>query len=260
MSFSQQIMTYSSLSPIRRLRNSQLQQKKQYLQVDWSHAKFSSFENMGCCKRSFHIGSYSAVTFQLCEKINGNVTALSSNSSSSSSSNGKRSSRNKGDPIFLRSTYEKDFGMFQFPSGHFSNNHSRYSRNRSHNNTHSRINFAIRQSSSLSKNSSDEYETVARLEPEVTQLNRHDTKNNDNESKIEKDGHKHDRYYYLIKQKYSPSRHQKYRSNSTDGLLEKTVSNKPLKDRIVQSYADVVAYFMPKGDFKSLDTQYTELN
>ena len=55
------------------------------------------------------------------------------------------------------------------------------------------------------------------------------------------------RYYYLIKQKYSPSRHQKYRPSKKDGALEKTVSNKPLKDRIIQSNSDVVAYFMPKG-------------
>jgi hypothetical protein len=55
------------------------------------------------------------------------------------------------------------------------------------------------------------------------------------------------RYYYLIKQKYSPSRHQKYRPSKNDGTLEKTVSNKPLKDRIIQSNSDVVAYFMPKG-------------
>jgi hypothetical protein len=55
------------------------------------------------------------------------------------------------------------------------------------------------------------------------------------------------RYYYLIKQKYSPSRHQKYRPSKKDGTLEKTVSNKPLKDRIIQSNSDVVAYFMPKG-------------
>ena len=56
-----------------------------------------------------------------------------------------------------------------------------------------------------------------------------------------------DRYYYLIKQKYSPSRHQKYRPSKKNGTLEKTVSNKPLKDRIIQSNSDVVAYFMPKG-------------
>ena len=55
------------------------------------------------------------------------------------------------------------------------------------------------------------------------------------------------RYYYLIKQKYSPSRHQKYRPSKKNGTLEKTVSNKPLKDRIIQSNSDVVAYFMPKG-------------
>ena len=57
-----------------------------------------------------------------------------------------------------------------------------------------------------------------------------------------------DRYYYLIKQKYSPSRHQKYRPRREDGKLEKTVSNKPLNQRIIQSYTDIVAYFMPKGD------------
>ena len=53
-----------------------------------------------------------------------------------------------------------------------------------------------------------------------------------------------DRYYYLVKQKYSPSRHQKYRPNGADGTLEMTVSNKPLKERIIQSYTDIVAYFM----------------
>ena len=58
-----------------------------------------------------------------------------------------------------------------------------------------------------------------------------------------------DRYYYLIKQKYSPSRHQKYRPSKKNGTLEKTVSNKPLKDRIIQSNSDVVAYFMPKGSY-----------
>lgn len=57
-----------------------------------------------------------------------------------------------------------------------------------------------------------------------------------------------DRYYYLVKQKYSPSRHQKYRPNGADGILEMTVSNKPLKERIIQSYTDIVAYFMPKGE------------
>lgn len=57
-----------------------------------------------------------------------------------------------------------------------------------------------------------------------------------------------DRYYYLIKQKYSPSRHQKYRPRREDGILEKTVSNKPLNQRIIQSYTDIVAYFMPKGE------------
>ena len=57
-----------------------------------------------------------------------------------------------------------------------------------------------------------------------------------------------DRYYYLVKQKYSPSRHQKYRPNGADGTLEMTVSNKPLKERIIQSYTDIVAYFMPKGE------------
>lgn len=57
-----------------------------------------------------------------------------------------------------------------------------------------------------------------------------------------------DRYYYLIKQKYSPSRHQKYRPRKEDGILEKTVSNKPLNQRIIQSYTDIVAYFMPKGE------------
>lgn len=56
-----------------------------------------------------------------------------------------------------------------------------------------------------------------------------------------------DRYYYLIKQKYSPSRHQKYRPSGVHGTLEMTVSNKPLKERIIQSYTDIVAYFMPKG-------------
>jgi hypothetical protein len=59
-----------------------------------------------------------------------------------------------------------------------------------------------------------------------------------------------DRYYYLVKQKYSPSRHQKYRPNGADGKLEMTVSNKPLKERIIQSYTDIVAYFMPKGEHK----------
>lgn len=57
-----------------------------------------------------------------------------------------------------------------------------------------------------------------------------------------------DRYYYLIKQKYSPSRHQKYRPRREDGILEKTVSNKPLNQRMIQSYTDIVAYFMPKGE------------
>jgi hypothetical protein len=61
-----------------------------------------------------------------------------------------------------------------------------------------------------------------------------------------------DRYYYLIKQKYSPSRHQKYRPRREDGILEKTVSNKPLNQRIIQSYTDVVAYFMPKGEVASV--------
>jgi hypothetical protein len=61
-----------------------------------------------------------------------------------------------------------------------------------------------------------------------------------------------DRYYYLIKQKYSPSRHQKYRPRREDGILEKTVSNKPLNQRIIQSYTDIVAYFMPKGEAASV--------
>jgi hypothetical protein len=85
---------------------------------------------------------------------------------------------------------------------------------------------------------------------ENKEINSHNPTTQSKEDKTQQSAINHDdsnRYYYLIKQKYSPSRHQKYRPSKKDGTLEKTVSNKPLKDRIIQSNSDVVAYFMPKG-------------
>lgn len=65
-----------------------------------------------------------------------------------------------------------------------------------------------------------------------------------------------DRYYYLVKQKFSPTRHQKFRPSKQDGLLQKNVSNKPFRARVFQSYTDAVSYFMPKGYPESVGKGY----
>jgi hypothetical protein len=68
----------------------------------------------------------------------------------------------------------------------------------------------------------------------------------------EKNDVENDKYYYLIKQKYTPTRHQKYKPNPTDGSLQKTISNKPFNERVIQNYTDMVSFFMPKGSFISI--------
>ena len=143
---------------------------------------------------------------------------------------------------------------------HLIRNLTNSSGNRNYYKEHSGIKFAVRHSSINSKDKEDENENEndneknrksANYERILTNNSNNNSSNNSNnngssEKTIILDT-ENDKYFYLIKQKYSPSRHQKYRQNVGDGSLEKTISNKPLNERIIQSYADVVAYFMPKG-------------
>ena len=136
---------------------------------------------------------------------------------------------------------------------HLIRNLTNSSGNRNYYKEHSGIKFAVRHSSINSKDKEDENENdneknrkSANYERILTNNSSNNSSNGSSEKTIILDT-ENDKYFYLIKQKYSPSRHQKYRQNVGDGSLEKTISNKPLNERIIQSYADVVAYFMPKG-------------
>ena len=142
-------------------------------------------------------------------------------------------------------------------ASHLIRNLTNSSGNRNYYKEHSGIKFAVRHSSINSKEKDEEDENEneneknrksANYERILTNNSSSNNSNNNrsNEKTIILDT-ENDKYFYLIKQKYSPSRHQKYRQNVGDGSLEKTISNKPLNERIIQSYADVVAYFMPKG-------------
>ena len=142
-------------------------------------------------------------------------------------------------------------------ASHLIRNLTNSSGNRNYYKEHSGIKFAVRHSSINSKEKDEEDENENENEKNRKSANyeriltNNSSSNNSNgigssEKTIILDT-ENDKYFYLIKQKYSPSRHQKYRQNVGDGSLEKTISNKPLNERIIQSYADVVAYFMPKG-------------
>ena len=216
-------MTSYSLSPMRRLHHFHLRQRAWSLQSDRTLFRLLSVENTGRSRKSDH---YRWLSFHLSGNTTRNISTLNGgNRSNSSGSKGL---------LFLEPINDGKYCEIHY--------HSRYNRNKHQDYTHSNIHFAVRHFSSLGTNLTDEDRKIVDTKHKTVHLER-----NDEEGKIEHDKHENDRYYYLIKQKYSPSRHQKYRPSSGDGLLEKTISNKPLKDRIVQSYADVVAYFMPKG-------------
>jgi hypothetical protein len=78
-------------------------------------------------------------------------------------------------------------------------------------------------------------------------INHHHFSTLNTDKEAEKNNIDNDKYYYLIKQKYTPTRHQKYKPKGVEGTLQKTISNKPFNERVIQSYTDMVSFFMPKG-------------
>ena len=225
-------MTSPSLSPLRRLHHFHFQRKNWSLQSRGTVVKLLSVEKVGHSRR---IDQYRCLTAQLSRSTTRNISSLSGGN--------HRNSRSSEELLILEPILTRNCCKFFGPAWPSIYCHSKNNRNKHQDYTHTGISFAIRHFSSLSTNSTDDDRKTADIKDKIVRL-----EENDKAGKIEHDNHENDRYYYLIKQKYSPSRHQKYRPNSGDGLLEKTISNKPLKDRIVQSYADVVAYFMPKGE------------
>ena len=217
MSITLQVMTFSSLSPMRRLHYSKASRNKvSYVEL------LSSMQNM--CHVRRNQSNYCLIRRTVLD-FNRNVLCVNSSSSSSSRCR-SMSSLSLGQRLQL------------------SHNLHYRSDDRNHCREFAGVAFSVRHSSTSSKENEMENESKNKREIEEA-INSSDNSRNSNsvrtttiertttttETEIKTKttilNTENDKYFYLIKQKYSPSRHQKYRQNVSDGSLEKTVSNKP---------------------------------